>query len=43
MATPTPKAVAAIVEQVRVRVRVLRWFTRSGLIDSDHPPHDTRL
>jgi hypothetical protein len=31
----TPEAVAAIAEQVRVRVRVLRWFARSGLIEAD--------
>jgi hypothetical protein len=29
----TPEAVAAITEQVRVRV--LRWFARSGLIEAD--------
>ena len=29
----TPEAVAAIAEQVRVRV--LRWFARSGLIEAD--------
>ena len=29
----TPQAIAAICEQVRVRV--LRWFARGGLIDSD--------
>jgi hypothetical protein len=28
----TPEA-AAVAEQVRVRVRVLRWFGRSGLIE----------
>jgi hypothetical protein len=31
----TPEAVAAIAEQVRVRVRVLRWFARSGLIEAE--------
>jgi hypothetical protein len=30
----TPEAVAAITEQVRIRV--LRWFARSGLIDRDN-------
>ena len=35
-APPTPDTVAAILEQVRVRV--LRWFARSGLIE----PHDVR-
>ena len=30
----TPEALAAIAEQV-LRVRVLRWFARSGLIESD--------
>jgi hypothetical protein len=29
----TPEAVAAITEQVRIRV--LRWFARSGLIERD--------
>jgi hypothetical protein len=32
-ATLTPEALAAITEQVRVRV--LRWFARSGLIEPD--------
>ena len=35
-AEPTPEAVAAITEQVRVRV--LRWFARSGLLEPDAVP-----
>ena len=36
----TPEAVATIAEQVRVRV--LRWFARSGLIAPDQPAHQPR-
>jgi hypothetical protein len=31
----TPQGIAAIAGQVRVRVRVLRWFARSGMIEPD--------